>query len=142
MADVKSLVSIPIVADESVFTLWDAMMVVSHSAADVLNIYPGKNSGISVAKKIAAVAEAANYKCLIGSNLELGIASAAMIHLACSTHAIDSDLYPSDIIGPLYHSEDILQQPLKIERGYAFIPDKPGLGVELDEEKLKRFRVD
>jgi L-alanine-DL-glutamate epimerase-like enolase superfamily enzyme len=48
-------------------------------AADVLSLYVGKGGGVSVARKIAAVAEAAGLVCIVGSNLEMGVASAAMI---------------------------------------------------------------
>ena len=54
-------------------------------AADILSVYVGKGGGIGPARKIAAVAEAAGLTCTVGSNLELGVASAAMAHLATAT---------------------------------------------------------
>ena len=141
MAAVKRAVRVPVVADESVFTLADGMAVIEHEAADVLNIYPGKNGGITVAKKIAAVAEAAGRKCLVGGNLELGVATAAMAHFACSTPAIDSDAYGADIIGPLYHPEDVIAAPFDMRDGCVRPPEGPGLGVELDERRVERFRA-
>ena len=75
---------IPIMADESVFTLADAWNVLRAHAADVISVYPGKNGGIAASIEIAQVAQAAGIPCHVGSNLELGIGSAAMLHLACA----------------------------------------------------------
>ncbi|MDW8366665.1 MAG: enolase C-terminal domain-like protein [Abditibacteriales bacterium] len=142
LADVRRNVQVPIMADESVFNLQDAMSVVRHDAADVLSVYVGKGGGIGPARKIAAVAEAAGLTCTIGSNLEMGIATAAMIHLALSTPGVGAEEFPCDIIGPFYYEEDLLAEPLPLQGGEARPPEKPGLGVELDEEKVKRYRVD
>ena len=79
--------------------------------------------------------------CTVGSNLELGIASAAMIHLALATPGIDPWRVPCDIIGPLYYGTDLLTEPLPIRDGFAYPLDGPGLGVELDGDSVERFRV-
>ena len=141
MADVRRQVQVPVMADESLYTLYDAMRLVRAGAADIFSIYVGKSGGIGPARKIAAVAEAAGISCTIGSNLEMGIASAAMIHLAMATPAIDPDAFPCDIIGPLCYEGDLLKSPLKIVPGRAYPPEGPGLGVELDEAKLERYRA-
>ncbi len=142
MAYLREVGGIPIMADESVFTLADAWGVATARAADVISIYPGKNGGIAASIEIAHVARAAGLACHVGSNLELGIASAAMLHLAASTPAIDSDTYPADILGPNYHEADLLREPLVTGPATARVPDGPGLGVELDEEQLDRWRAE
>jgi muconate cycloisomerase len=133
---------IPIMADESVFTLTDAWNILRGRAADVISIYPGKNGGIAAAIEIAHLAQAAGVPCHVGSNLELGVGTAAMLHLACAVANIDSLTYPADILGPHYHEADLLREPLALEPVGARVPEGPGLGVELDEEQLRRFRVD
>lgn len=133
--------SIPIMADESVFTLGDAWNVLRAHAADVISVYPGKNGGISASVEIANVAKAAGIPCHIGSNLELGIASAAMLHLAAAVPNIQSETYPADILGPHYHESDLLATPLDLAFSGARVPEGPGLGVELDEDLLAKFRV-
>ncbi len=141
LADIRQKVSSPIMADESVFTLQDAVSLVRAEAADVLSVYVGKG-GIGPARKIAAVAEGAGIICTIGSNLEMGVASAAMIHLAMATPGIGAEEFPCDIIGPFYYDEDLLAEPLPIASGQARPFERPGLGIELDEEKVKRYRKD
>jgi muconate cycloisomerase len=142
MASLRQVAGIPIMADESVFTLTDAWNVLRGHAADVISIYPGKNGGISASIEIAHVAQAAGIACHVGSNLELGIGSAAMLHLACAVAAIDSTTYPADILGPHYHEADLLTHPLDLGPAGAHVPNGPGLGVELDEKQLQKFRVD
>ena len=75
--------------------------------------------------------------CAVGG----AVANAAMIHLALATPAIDADTFPCDILSPFYYDEDILTEPLPIKAGEARAPHGPGLGVELDEEKVEFFRV-
>jgi len=139
MAEVRRQVNIPVMADESVWTAHDALALARAGAADVFSIYVGKSGGIGPARRIAAVAETAGLTCTVGSNLELGVASAAMIHLAMATPGIGAEEFPCDIIGPMFYEEDILAEPLEIGGGQARAPERPGLGVELDEEKVRRY---
>jgi L-alanine-DL-glutamate epimerase-like enolase superfamily enzyme len=45
----------------------------------------------------------------------------------------------SDACGVLYHQEDLLTRPLKIENGFAYPPEGPGLGVEVDRSVLESW---
>ncbi|HZT33217.1 MAG TPA: enolase C-terminal domain-like protein [Bryobacteraceae bacterium] len=141
MADVRRHVPVPVMADESCYTIQDAMALVRAGAADILSVYVGKGGGIGAARKIAAVAEAAGLTCTVGSNLELGVASAAMAHLATATPGIGAEEFPCDILGPLAYEDSLLTEPLEVRDGAVKAPDKPGLGVELDDAKLARYRV-
>jgi L-alanine-DL-glutamate epimerase-like enolase superfamily enzyme len=141
MADVRRQTELPVMADESLYSLQDAMALARSGAADMFSIYVGK-SGLTSARKIAAVAEAAGLICTIGSNMELGVATAAMIHLAISTPAIDAETIPCDILSHLFYDTNLLTQPLPVSGAEARAPQGPGLGVELDEASLKRYRVD
>jgi muconate cycloisomerase len=141
LAEVRRNVAVPIIADESIYTLDDAKMLARAEAADVFSIYVGKAGGIGPAREIAAFAQAAGIACTIGSNLELGVGSAAMIHLALSAPGIDADAYPCDIIGPMFYEDDVLAEPLEITGGSARVHERPGLGVALNDEKIERYRV-
>lgn len=140
LATVRRKVGVPIMADESVFTVKEALDVIRKEAADIISVYPGKNGGILKAQTISKMAEAAGIACHIGSNLELEIGSAAMAHLAVATANVRSDRYPADIIGPLYHKDSVTAQPFYVKAGIARLPEGPGLGVELDEAKVARLR--
>lgn len=140
LADVRRHVSIPVMADESCYTIQDAMAIARAGAADILSIYVGKGGGIGPARKIAAVAEAAGLTCTVGSNLELGVASAAMAHLAAATPGIGAEEFPCDILGPLAYEHDLLAEPIEYRDGAVRVPSGPGLGVSLDERMVARFR--
>lgn len=139
-AELRRHATVPLMADESVFTLADAWQLAAHRAVDVLSVYPGKHGGIAGTVEIVHVAQAAGMACAIGGNLELGIGTAAMLHVAASLRQVDSERFPADAIGPLYHECDLLVRPLQLGPKVALIPDGPGLGVELDLEKLARWR--
>ena len=135
MAEIRASVSLPIMADESIGPPRDAMEVIRREAADVLNVYVTESGGIQNAARIFTLAEQAGLGCMIGSMPELGIGTAAQIHLGIAMPNLDFD---SDTCGSLYQSEDLLATPLRFEAGFAFAPEGPGLGVELDPEAFER----
>ena len=141
MADVRRRIRVPVIADESVFTLDDAKMVLRAKAADVLSVYVGKAGGIGPARAIVSLADSFGVACTIGSNLEMGVGTAAMIHLAVASPGVSAEEFPCDIIGPLYYEDDLLTEPLPIAAGSARPTGRPGLGVELDEQKVRRYQV-
>jgi L-alanine-DL-glutamate epimerase-like enolase superfamily enzyme len=141
LVDVRRNVPVPVMADESCYTLQDAMALARAGAADILSVYVGKGGGIGPARKMAAVAEAAGLTCTVGSNLELGIACAAMTHLATASIGIGAEEFPCDILGILAYEHDLLAETIEFRDGAVRVPSGPGLGVALDETMLARYRV-
>jgi muconate cycloisomerase len=131
MAEVRRRSGIPIMADESVFTPQDALEVIRHQAADVLSLYPGKHGGIRSTQHIAKLAEAAGIPCTIGSNLEREVATAAMAHVTVCTANLQCERYPGDLIGPIYFERSLSRQPLRYQADRLWVPEEPGLGVEV-----------
>ncbi|HSS35483.1 MAG TPA: enolase C-terminal domain-like protein, partial [Patescibacteria group bacterium] len=88
--------------------------------------------GFRANQKMAAVVEAFNLGLGMHSDRELGISTAAMVHLACS---IPNLTYPID---SHYHdqADDIITKPWVYRAGRFDLPEGPGLGVELDRDKL------
>jgi muconate cycloisomerase len=74
----------------------------------------------------------------VGSMPELAVGTSAAAHAAFSAPAVD---HPSDVAGHLYHVDDVVTHSLRIEDGLLLPPAGPGLGVELDEERLERYGV-
>ena len=142
LARVRSQSAMPIIADESLSTAQDALALIAAEAADVFSIYVGMGGGIGEARSVATVAGAAGLICTLGSNLELGIAQAAMIHLGLALPAIKPERIPCDIISRFFYVGDIVREPLPVEGGLARPLTGPGLGVDLDEAAVARFRVD
>ena len=136
MAFVRRHARVPIMADESVWTPRDAMDVIRAGAADVVNVYVSESGGLLPASRTFAMCEAAGIPCMIGSMPEFGVGTAAAIHLGVAMTNLGLD---SDTCGVLYHAEDCLATPLRIEAGFAYPPAGPGLGVELDMDVVKRW---
>ena len=141
MSQVRREAGLPIIADESVYTLKDARLLAQMQSCDVFSIYVGKAGGILPARRIAEYAASIGLRCTIGSNLEMGIGSAAMVHLGLATKAITAEQYACDIIGPLYYEDELLVEALPVKPGEARAFHRPGLGVELDEQKVARYRI-
>lgn len=137
LAELRRRVSIPIMADESVWTPRDAIEVVRRNAVDIVNVYLCESGGFIAAARNFAICEAAGIPCMIGSMPEMGIATAAQIHLGVAMTNLGLD---SDCCGVLYHQEDLLARPLKIENGFSYPPTGPGLGVELDMKVVERWK--
>ena len=117
---------IPIIADESVHSVRDALMVVKCNAVDGINIKLMKCGGISEAIKIIHVAESAGIPCMIGCMLESRISISAAAHLALAFRNIEY----VDLDSHLFLKEDPVIGGMKIKNGKIQLPDRPGLGVE------------
>jgi L-alanine-DL-glutamate epimerase-like enolase superfamily enzyme len=129
---------IPVIADESVFTVDDLVATIRADAADVISLYVGKSGGPDRAVRMAHIAEAFGLEVLLGSNGEQGVGAAAQLHVACAAPGLSAS-FPSDIIGAFYYSEDVLQDPLPSDGRSAWLPDGPGLGVCLREDLNEQF---
>ena len=137
LAELRAL-DIPVVADESVFDYEDAQECISQGAADAISIYIGKSGGLDQAMRIGELCASNSVDVIIGSNAELGVGTAAQIHVAASLTRLGN--IPSDIIGHHFYTDDILASPNKIDGKYAYVPDAPGLGVELREDVVSSLR--
>ena len=127
--------SLPICADESVFTEQDAFKLLASDAVDYLNIKLGKSGGIHTALKINAIAEAAGCKCMIGCFGESRLALSAAAHLAMARPNItfiDLDSacsFKADpVVGGMRYDEE--------QGGVIHLSDEPGLGACFDETFL------
>lgn len=128
-ARLRERTAIPLMLDESVFTRQDALEAIRQEACDIISIYPGKNGGITRSLEIAQMAAVAGLRCTIGSNLEMDLGSAAMLHVAAAIPALATAV-DHDIIGPLYYDAHFTSTPIQYRNGCAVLPGGPGLGVD------------
>ncbi|MCC6420116.1 MAG: mandelate racemase/muconate lactonizing enzyme family protein [Gemmataceae bacterium] len=128
----------PIALNESVTTLDIVLQILQLGAADVLLPDTYQCGGILAVKKVATLGEAAGVPCVFHCAHDLGLKTAAMLHVVASspgfTLANDCTYYglEDDIIEPLH----------RIERGFMPVPEGPGLGVAVDERKVAKYRVE
>jgi len=136
MAQIRRSVGTPIIEHVGK-DLSYALSLARERAVDVFNVATVSAGGLYRAKRLFAIADAAEIQCLLGSTVELGIGTAAQLHLAASNAAVS---YPSDLIGPAMYVDDYLTAPFQYADGYLTVPTAPGLGVEIDPARLDRLR--
>lgn len=115
----------------------DVLAMVRSGAADCLVVDLEQLGGISPARTCAQIADAAGVAILSGGRPSLGIATAAMLHLAAATPSL------SGANESAYHQirDDVLVEPLTVVGGMMIVPEGPGLGIEVDRAKLDRYAV-
>ncbi|MFS0643644.1 muconate/chloromuconate family cycloisomerase [Siminovitchia sp. 179-K 8D1 HS] len=137
LARLSSMKKVPIMADESLASVQDALRLVQEKAADIFSLKIHKSGGMKNTVKIAGIAEAAGISCFGGTSLESSIGTAACVHAYASIPNLD---YGSELFGPAWLADDLVKNPLVIKEGYIHVPHHPGLGVELDEAKVEKYK--
>lgn len=136
----RSAGGVPVMADESLFSLQDALRLVSTQAVDVFCIKLYKTGGLRQAKRISAIAEAANVRVNVGGlAVQSQLEAAASAHFYAST-AVERVMPAAEFIfglgvggqDPLVGATDFL-----IRDGWVEVPKGPGLGIELDEAAVQ-----
>jgi L-alanine-DL-glutamate epimerase-like enolase superfamily enzyme len=130
--------TVPIMADESCHSLRDAYNLARSQAADIFNVYVAEAGGLEAASAIFAFARAVGIPCILGSQAEMGIGTAACAHLGVAVPHLP---YACETFGPLRYCRDIVASPIPIHRGYLTPPDGPGLGVILNWESVEEMRI-
>lgn len=151
MARVASAVDTPIMADESVWSASDALAAIRVGGADFFSVYTTKPGGLFPARQLASVAAAAGIRCNVNGSIETGVGNAANLHLIACARNIDlPNVIPvtnvagkeqTDIVGK-YYLDDIVVSPFQYDDGYLRVPSGPGLGIEVDEAKLKKYTLE
>ena len=127
---------IPIATGERIFTKWGFrdlldMGVVSIIQPDVCHV-----GGIFETVKIAAMAEAHNVALAPHNPLgPISLAACLQVDTACPNFLIQEHPFTADKSDL---GVGILQEPFAVENGYIKVPDKPGLGIEVDEKDIAR----
>ncbi|TNF23346.1 MAG: muconate cycloisomerase [Rhodobacteraceae bacterium] len=131
--------AIAIMADESLQGPEDALRVAATRAADVFAIKIGQSGGLRRAQEVAAIGRAADIGLYGGTMLESGVCTAASLQLFSTFEALD---WGTELFGPLLMREDILSTPIAYGDFSVHLPEGPGIGVTLDDDKVEFFRRD
>ena len=135
LAYVRARSPIPIATGEMLYTKFQFRELLEKRAADVVQPDVCVAGGILECKKIAAMAEA-HYVTVAPHNPMGPVATAVNVHLAASTPNFLVLEYTADDQPP---RRDLLVEPLRVKDGYIDVPDRPGLGVELDEAAFEHY---
>lgn len=112
----------------------DLINAVKMDACDIINT----GGTMHEFKKYAGIAETVGMPVWHGSGNDLGLLEASYVH-ACA--ATKNATLTSDIFSEFCRVNDLLVQPIEIKNGLAKVPQKPGLGVELDEKAVDQYRA-
>ncbi|KRF52563.1 mandelate racemase [Bacillus sp. Soil768D1] len=133
LKEIRAVSSNKVMIDEGVHNIYDLIDVIEMQAADMLNIKLMKSGGIYPALALASLAEAAEMPCQVGSMVESAIGTMAGAHLAMSRSIIETN----EMVGPLMFLRDVAA--VKYNGDVIQFSDRPGLGIEVDEEYVKEI---
>lgn len=132
MQRLRELIDLPIAIDEGSFTAQDLARSIRLGAADLVVVKICKSGGLRNALKTAQVALAGGIEILASGLTDCGIGFAAALHLFSQ---LDLAL-PAELNGPELLS-DLYVEGLTITKAVATVPTTPGLGVQVDEERIR-----
>ena len=140
LGEIARALDTPVLADESVFTLSDALTVAAGRLADLVSIKIMKHGGMMAGRKVAAICEAAGMACYGGDMFETGIAHLAGTHMIAATPNISlgCEFYQASY----FLERDLLAEPFPVKDGRVVVPRKPGLGVRVDEDRLRHYVIE
>ncbi len=136
MAKIARSTSIPIATGERLVTIHDFQKLFEEGACAIAQPDLGSCGGITACKKIATLAEA-NYV-LMAPHVWGGpiiTAAAVQIDANISNFLIQESIYKSR-----HFFDEIVKEPFEWEDGYIIPSERAGIGIELDEEKLEKYK--
>jgi galactonate dehydratase len=135
MASFRARCPIPVATGECLYTKHEFRDLLVREAADIIQPDIALTGGLLEMKKIAAMAEA--FYVPVAPHNPLGpVANAVNVHFAASTPNFAILEYHPDDAGP---RGEILEDPLVVKDGHVALPTKPGLGIELNEEAIRKY---
>ena len=150
LAEVAERIESPVMADESAWTAIDILELHELGAASCFSCYVTKPGGLWRARQQAELAAVLGFTADIGGSIELGIGNAANLHLGAALEiavlpSVCPVTKPAGAAGPeiagVYYTDDVVTEPFRFVDGRVLVPDGPGLGVDVDTEKLERYAV-
>jgi D-galactarolactone cycloisomerase len=141
--EVKAALTIPIAGGEAEFTRWGFRSLITERLVDILQPDIAAAGGISETKKIADMANAFGVR--VNPHVwGTGVALAASLQLIAALPHNPPGLHPIEPLLDFDQSEHpirmaVIREPIVQREGWVAIPDRPGLGIEIDRAALTRF---
>jgi o-succinylbenzoate synthase len=137
-ARLQKEIETPICLDESIHSYEDARKAIELGSCKIINIKIGRVGGLTESKRIHDLCREQGIPVWCGGMLESGIGRAHNIALT----TLDNFILPGDTAGSSrYWERDIIDPEVVVEDGWIFVPDKPGIGYEPNEDQIKEFTV-
>lgn len=150
IAEVGRRIDAPVMADESAWNAHDSIQIVRCGGIQIVSIYTTKAGGLYKAMEVGAVCRAAGIICNVNGSIETGIGNLANVQLAAASPAVTlSCVIPISTPGEflkgqvagIYYKDDLLVEPMKVADGAIVVPSGPGMGIEVDQKKIEKYRV-
>ena len=132
----KSL--IPVVGDESVPTAGDVSRELMSGGCTAISIKTARG-GFSNATRILNLCEGMGVEVMIGNQIDTQLGTAASLAFGAAKKSTTKKA--AELSNYLDMADDLVVNPLKIENGEMTVSSLPGVGIELDEQKLNHYRV-
>lgn len=129
--------ALPVMADEALTGPASAFDIARHDGADVFAIKIAQSGGLVPAAQVAAIAHTAGIGLYGGTMLEGPVGTAASAHLFATFEEL---AYGTELFGPLLLTEQILAEPLIYRDFMLQVPSRPGLGIQLDHDRIAALR--
>lgn len=129
--------TVPIMADEALHGPADAYALATVFAADVYAVKITQSGGLGLAQQVATVAQLAGISLYGGTMLEGAIGTAASAHVFSTFGDLS---FGTELFGPLLLTQEVLREPLVYRDFMLQVPNGPGLGVDIDIERLQSLR--
>lgn len=137
----QAALDLPIAAGEQEYNLWQFRDLITRANLDILQPNITSCGGYTQGIKIAALAEAYNRP-LTCHNTDPALMTAAHLHFWATCQ---SCIYPQEYFGedshPLREETPVLKTPIEVVDGHIEVPDGAGLGVEVDEDVVRKLAV-
>ena len=136
LARLRARVPVPILAARSSLSVEGTLAVVRHGAADAVQLDPRFDAGIAGMRVAAGIAEVAGLPAVTHTFGELGVGTALMLqlHAAHRNFVLDNQTYYANL------EDDVIAGGLMPFDGpYLDVPTAPGLGVELDADRVAHY---
>ena len=136
LARVRREGGLPIMADESISDHASLIRVIKAECADFVKFGIKQAGGLLPSARMLATAEAAGLPVVLGHGFGLDLSTMAEIMLGATSHNIVPGL---ECVGPLKVVDTVATTRLDIGSGSLALPSGPGLGIDLDDEKLAQY---
>ncbi len=150
IAEVARAIDAPVMADESAWNAHDVIQIIERRAAQIVSIYTTKPGGLYKAMEVSAVCRAAGIICNVNGSVETGVGNLANVQLAAAAPAATLSCvipvstparWQTGQVGGIYYRDDLIASPMKLVDGAIEVPVGPGMGIDVDLDKVEQYRV-
>ncbi len=135
IAEVAHKIGVPVATGESLTSTHQFAELMAHNAISIFQPEPGNMGGIWKTRQVAAMADA-HYGVIAPHNAQGPLSTASCIHISASS--------PNLLVQELFDEfnvdweREIVDHPVELEDGYIVVPDRPGLGVDLNWAEIEK----